>query len=140
VKTIDKPEVDARERVRIASKKDFDVSYFCGSGAGGQARNKVASGVQIIHRETGAIGRASDSRSQADNKKEAFTRLLATPKMKFWLAAKVYEVRQHEKLEETIARDCRDENLKFEIKNAEGKWEEVDASYFDGPAAKEENV
>lgn len=131
-------EPDDRQRVRILSKKDLDISYFCGSGAGGQARNKVASGVQIIHRETGAIGRASDSRSQEQNKKAAFERLLKTPKMKFWLAARVFEVKQGESLESMIERDMKDENLKFEIKNAEGKWEEVTASYFGTPAAQEE--
>ena len=128
-----------RERISIATKKDFDVSYFCGSGAGGQARNKVASGVQIIHRESGAIGRASDSRSQAENKKTAFERLLGSALMKFWLSKKLYEIRQQETLEETIENETTPENLKFEIKNADGKWEEVDSSYFDSPAAKQEN-
>jgi protein subunit release factor B len=129
---------DKRERIHLATKKDFDVSYFCGSGAGGQARNKVASGVQIIHRESGAIGRASDSRSQADNKKSAFQRLLGTAKFKFWLSKKLYEIREKESLEETVFNETTPENLKFEIKNSEGKWEEVSASYFDSPAAKEE--
>jgi len=127
------------QRVTIVSPKDLDVSYFCGSGAGGQARNKVASGVQIIHRETGAIGRASDTRSQAQNKKLAFERLVKHPRMKFFLAAKVFEVRQGESLERAVENDMKPENLKFEIKNAEGKWEEVDASYFDGIAAQEES-
>lgn len=117
------------EKISICGPKDFDVSYFCGSGPGGQARNKVASGVQIIHRETGAIGRASDSRSQADNKKNAFLRLTQTPKFKFWLTAKLYEIKQQETLEETVARDARPENLKFEILQ-DGKWVEVPASYF----------
>lgn len=135
---IEQPKHDERIKVSIATEKDFDVSYFCGSGAGGQVRNKVASGVQIIHRETGAIGRASDSRSQAENKVAAFRRLLETPRMKFWIAAKCYEVKQGEQLEKTIERDTQPENLKFEIKNALGQWEEVDASYFDGPSAKGE--
>jgi len=129
---------DTREKIRIISPKDLDVSYFCGSGAGGQARNKVASGVQIIHRETGAIGRASDSRSQADNKKAAFARLLKTPKMKFWISERIYEIRQKETLEQTVEKEMSPDNLRFEIKNAEGRWEEVEAGYFDGPAAKEE--
>ena len=130
---------DEKIRVSIATKKDFDVSYYCGSGAGGQARNKVASGVQIIHRDSGAIGRAHDSRSQADNKKNAFQRLLATPKMKFWIAQRVYEVKANETMEETVERDCADKNLKYEIKNAYGQWEEVPASYFEGETAKEES-
>ena len=140
MKDIVNPTKDTRERVRIATKKDFDVSYFCGSGAGGQARNKVASGVQIIHRETGAIGRASDSRSQADNKAQAFKRLLGTPKMQFWPAAKVFEVRQGETLEVQIENDTKPENLKFEVKNAEGRWEEVSEAYFNSVAAKEEHA
>jgi protein subunit release factor B len=138
VHQIRQPDVeDRRQRVNILNEKDLDISYFCGSGAGGQARNKVHSGVQIIHRETGAIGRASDSRSQADNKQAAFRRLLATPKMKFWLAAKVFEVRQGEKLEDMIAQESTDEHLKYEIKNGAGRWEEVPRAYFDTEAAKE---
>jgi len=129
---------DNRERITIVSEKDLDISYFCGSGAGGQARNKVSSGVQIIHRESGAIGRASDTRSQAQNKRAAFERMVKTPKMKFWISRKLYEIRQKETLDETIKKETTSDKLKFEIKNAENKWEEVDASYFDGPAAKGE--
>lgn len=128
-----------RQLVNLASRKDFDVSYFCGSGAGGQARNKVATGVQIQHRESGAIGRASDSRSQADNKKSAFARLRATPQMKFWLARKLYEVRTCETLEETVERDVSGNACKYEIKNALGQWEEVSQEYFESIAAKEES-
>jgi protein subunit release factor B len=123
----------------ILSQKDLDISYFCGSGAGGQARNKVASGVQIRHSESGAIGRASDSRSQHDNKQAAFKRLCADPRMKFWIAKKVFEVKQGESIEQSIERDMVPEKLKFEIKDAAGRWEEVNDAYFDGPAAKEES-
>lgn len=132
----DKPE---RQRVTVATAKDFDVSYFCGSGAGGQARNKVHSGVQICHRESGAIGRASDSRSQHDNKCSALLRLTKTPQFKFWLSRRIYEIEQGEKLEQTIERETTPDQLRFEIKNALGNWEEVDAAYFDGPAAREES-
>lgn len=138
---MEKSKIETRERVTILSQKDLEISYFCGSGAGGQARNKVASGVQIRHLESGAMGRASDSRSQHDNKKEAFKRLCEDPKMKFWLSKKVYEIRQGETLEQTIEKEMKLENLKFEIKNALGQWEEVNNEYFNSPAAlEEENV
>lgn len=126
----------AKERVTILSLKDLDVSYFCGSGAGGQARNKVASGVQMRHEESGAIGRASDSRSQHENKKSAFNRLVADPRMKFWLTKKVFELKQGETLEQSIAQDTRPEKLKYEIRNSAGQWEEVPESYFETAAAK----
>lgn len=125
MKVIERKEEDTRERTRIASREDFDVSYFCGSGHGGQAKNKVASGVQIIHRESGAIGRASDSRSQADNRKAAFRRLLATPKMKFWLSKRVIEIRERQSLEESIEKELTPDHLKCEIRR-NGKWEEVE--------------
>ena len=128
-----------KQKINILSSKDLDVSYFCGSGKGGQARNKVASGVLITHKETGAQGRASDSRSQVDNKKQAFLRLLQTPKMRFWLAAKLYEIRQQETLEQTIEKDLAPENLKLEIKDENGKWIEVSKEYFETELAKQEN-
>jgi protein subunit release factor A len=126
---------EPRQRVTILHKKDLDVSYFCGPGKGGQAKNKVHSGCQIIHRESGAIGRASDSRSLEQNKKSAFERLLATPKMKFWIAAKLYEVKHSETMEETAAKEMTGDKLRYEIKNADGKWTEVTSAYFETPAA-----
>lgn len=136
---LEHPKEDNRTRVTLFNEKDFDVSYFCGSGAGGQARNKVASGVQIIHRESGAIGRASDSRSQAENKRNAFLRLVETPKMKFAISRKIYELDKKETLEQTIEKETTPEKIKYEIKDATGKWEEVSESYFNSPAAKEQS-
>lgn len=127
-----------RQRINILSKKDLDISYFCGSGPGGQARNKVASGVQIIHHESGALGRASDSRSQDQNRQSAFNRLMEHPKMKFWLARKLYEIQQQETMEETIIKETAAENLKIEIKDKDGKWTEVSHDYFETQEAKTE--
>lgn len=128
MKNIEKPKEETRERITLATRKDFDVSYFCGSGKGGQAKNKVASGVQIIHRESGAIGRASDTRSQAENKAEAFRRLLQTPKMKFWLLKKKFEVEQEKTVEEAVFVETQDKFLKVEVKDENGKWVEVPPS------------
>ena len=129
---------EEKQRIRLCGPKDFEVSYFCGSGAGGQARNKVHSGVQIVHIESGAMGRASDTRSQAQNKQAALLRLTKTPQFKFWLARRIYELDQGEKIEETISRETQPEHLRYEIKNAKGNWEEVNEAYFNSPAAKEE--
>lgn len=85
------------------------------------------------------MGRASDSRSQADNKRMAFQRLLKTPVMRFWIDRKLYEIRQRETMDETVAKEAADENLRFEIKSPTGQWEEVSAEYFNGSAANEES-
>lgn len=127
-----------REKITIARRSDFDVSFFRGSGAGGQKRNKTSSGVQIIHRESGAIGRSSDSRSQDQNRRAAFERLLRDPRMKFWIAKKLYEVRQLETIDQSVERETSPEFLRVEIKGEDGKWKEAADGYFDTPEARRE--
>lgn len=133
---IEQPKTDTRQRVTILHRKDLEVSHFCGPGHGGQAKNKVASGVMIRHPESGAIGRASDSRSEPENKKAAFERLLKDPRMKFFLAKAIYEVKAGEKLEKTVDKETADKNLKYEVKNEAGQWVEVPASYFETAGAQ----
>lgn len=130
-------EQNNKEKITILSEKDLEVSYFIGSGKGGQKKQKTHSGVQIKHPESGAIGRCSETRSQAQNKRIAFDNLLKDPRMKFWISKKLYEIRQHETLEETVERTVIPENLKFEIKK-DGKWTEVDNNYFNSEEAKYE--
>lgn len=110
-----KPETE-RERITILTAKDCDISYFIGSGAGGQNRQKNHTGVQIIHRESGALGRCSESRSQVQNKKKAFLNLTETPKFKIWLAKKRYEISQHETMEQTVEKMMEPHNLEMEVK------------------------
>ncbi len=127
---------EGKQKINIASRKDFDVSYYCGSGPGGQARNKCATGCQIIHKESGAKARRSDSRSQEENRKNAFLSLLKTPAFKFWLARKQFEIDQQMTLEEAVEQDTKSENLKYEIKDENGKWIEVTEEYFNSINAK----
>jgi len=107
-----------KEKITILTKKDLDISYFVGSGAGGQNKQKNMTGVQLIHKETGAIGRSSETRSREQNKKTAFKRLCETPKMRLWINAKIYEIRMGESMEAKIQREVDKamslENLKFE--------------------------
>ena len=56
--------------------------------------------------------------------------------MKFWLAKKVYEVQQKETIEERCEREMVAKNLKYEVQNAAGKWEEVSEEYFESDTAK----
>lgn len=113
-----------RQKINLVSKKDLNISYFAGSGHGGQAKNKIKSGVCIIHKESGAMGRASDSRSLEDNKKSAFIRMTKTGKFKIWLNKKLFEIRENETLEQRIDKELSTNNLKIEIRKND-KWIEV---------------
>lgn len=56
-------------------ERDCDVSFFRASGPGGQHRNKVETGVRLLHRPTGEIASATEERSQSRNRQAALERL-----------------------------------------------------------------
>jgi protein subunit release factor B len=62
---------------RESLERDSDMSFFVAGGPGGQHRNKVATGVRLIHRPSGTVVTATERRSQAANREAAFTRLAA---------------------------------------------------------------
>jgi len=64
------------DKIDGLSKKDFKVTTFRSSGPGGQHRNKTDTAVRITHSETGVAAEATDSKSQATNKKVAFRKLV----------------------------------------------------------------
>jgi len=52
-----------------------EIRFVRRSGPGGQHRNKVESGVQLVFAQTGAIAEANERRSQAENRRVALRRL-----------------------------------------------------------------
>jgi protein subunit release factor B len=56
--------------------EDLDESFSRSSGPGGQHVNKVSSAVSVRHRPTSLMVTASDTRSQAENRRLALSRLL----------------------------------------------------------------
>jgi protein subunit release factor A len=62
---------------RESLERDSDITFFVAGGPGGQHRNKVASGVRLLHRPSGVVVAATERRSQAANRDVAFDRLAA---------------------------------------------------------------
>jgi protein subunit release factor B len=62
---------------RESLERDSDITFFVAGGPGGQHRNKVASGVRLLHVPSGVVVSATERRSQAANREMAFTRLAA---------------------------------------------------------------
>ncbi len=54
---------------------ECDVKFVRRSGPGGQHRNKVSTGVVLVHRPTGVKAEAAERRSQAENRAVALFRL-----------------------------------------------------------------
>lgn len=60
---------------RASLERDSDVEFFIASGPGGQHRNKVETGVRLVHRPSGISVTATERRSQTANREMAFERL-----------------------------------------------------------------
>ena len=117
-----KPE---RKPLFSLTANDFDWSYTRGTGAGGQKRNKTSSAVHCHHQPSGAHGYSEASRSQHDNRRDAFEKLVATDVFQRWLKLE-YMRRSGELLE--IERKVEQEltKVKTEIK-IDGRWTQVRA-------------
>ena len=106
--------------------KDCDWSYTKGTGAGGQKRNKTSSAVHCTHRPSRAHGYSEASRSQGDNKRDAFVKMTETKEFKTWHRMEV--MRQTGKLDEMereLQRELRKVKLEVRI---DGKWTQVSES------------
>ena len=86
-----------RQRINLVNKDDLEVTPIRGSGPGGQHRNKNYTGVRITHKESGAVGEATDSKSQATNRSKAFRRMVETPEFQVWLQLSLHP--EHLKIE-----------------------------------------
>lgn len=109
-----------KELLFSITKKDFIIDWFSGSGAGGQHRNKCKNCCRIRHKDFGVIITAQESRSQKENLKKAFKRLVNNKIFKIWLNKKIYELSDKGKKNERIIKKRLDEamqekNLKIEL-------------------------
>ena len=115
-----------RESLFRVTKKDFTETHIRGSGPGGQHRNKTSTGVRLVHRASGAVGEATDSKSQAENRVAAFQRLRGTREWKAWFMMMTAETMGRPSLESLVEQAMRDENIVTEVLDDRQRWQEVD--------------
>jgi peptide chain release factor len=114
-----------RELLFSVTAKDCDWSYTKGTGAGGQKRNKTSSAVHCTHRPSGAKGYSEASRSQADNKRDAFQKMAASAEFKKWNHLEALRRNgMMRTIEENVAKELR--KVRVEVKDEAGRWIEVD--------------
>ena len=112
-----------RKHLLSLTKKDFTFQTFKSGGKGGQHQNKTDSAVRIIHNETGMQAESRDGKSQHQNKKAAFNKLVKSVKFKLWLNYKSNELINKETLDEKVEKMMKQSNIKVEVKE-DGKWVE----------------
>lgn len=107
-----------RERVLSVTLKDCEVQHFRSGGKGGQNQNKRDTGTRIIHHASGARGESREERSQAQNTRNAFLRMVRTVDFQRWMALKLMEGPTPE---QRVAQQMRPENIQTEVKQ-DGRW------------------
>lgn len=104
-----------KELLFSITKKDFEITFFNGTGNGGQYRNKHVNCVRIKHKETGLIATGQDQRSQKANLKNAFNRLVNGKKFQIWLKQKIgSSLVQTNDIDQLVEKAMKQENLKIE--------------------------
>ena len=101
---------------------DCEVQHFRAGGKGGQNQNKRDTGTRVIHHPSGARGESREQRSQLQNKRAAFLRMIETPAFKLWLALETG--RAMVKQSELDQIHVPDSDLKIEVRQG-GRWVEA---------------
>lgn len=109
----------AKQLVLSVTLKDCEVQTKRGSGKGGQNRNKRDTAVRIVHRASGAVGESEEQRSQLQNKKMAFVRMIATKEFELWKRRQLGHVTL---AEIEVSEQMRPHNLRMETLDADGEW------------------
>lgn len=104
------------------AKGDFIVETFRAGGKGGQNQNKRDTGVRIIHPASGAKGEARDQRTQGQNRKNAFKRLIESKKFQTWHRIQCgIAVDGFDRMERRLEEWMKPEHFLIEVKK-NGKW------------------
>ena len=98
------------------------MQHFSSGGPGGQNQNKRSTGARVIHHPSGARGESREERSQLQNKKAAWFRMLETPKFKLWMALET--CRAAALIAEAQRLQVPEEELRIEVRQG-GRWVQV---------------
>jgi len=113
-----------KELLFTLTKKDFVVQTFKAGGKGGQHQNKTDSGVRIMHKDSGAVGESRSEKSQNQNKKIAFRRMVESEKFQLWHKLVAGEMMKGKTIAQQVDDEMHPSNFKIETRET-GKWMDI---------------
>lgn len=108
-----------RQRVLSVTIHDCEVQTFRSGGKGGQNQNKRDTGVRVIHHPSGARAESREERSQLQNKRSAFVKMVGTKEFKAWVRRQAGE---DVLLVAEVERELWPDRTLVEVKDANGDW------------------
>lgn len=115
-----------RQLLFRVTRKDLVETHIRGTGNGGQARNKTSSGVRLVHPPSGAVGESTASRSQEENRVEAWKHLRQTPEFERWMRDMILRTQGRETVDEKVDRLMGDEFITTQVLDERSRWVDVD--------------
>lgn len=91
--------------------KDCQVSYFSGTGGGGQHRNKHMNCVRLYHEPSGVRVAAQDHREKPRNELDALERLAKHPRFRFWASERLKELEGRETIQQWVDAQLAEGNI-----------------------------
>lgn len=104
--------------------KDCEVQTFTVGGHGGSGKDTSNSGCRVVHRGSGATGRATESRSLTQNRRTAFIRMANTSKFMNWAKLEAAKRQGKSSIKQVVDTMLSSENLKIEVQDEKGRWVE----------------
>ena len=102
-------------KVFSVTAKDCKWDYLCGTGKGGQKRNKTSNCVRCTHEPSGGVGKSVESRSQIRNKQNAFVKMAESKEFQTWLHIEISRKNgDFYKIKEKVDRMMNPINIKVE--------------------------
>lgn len=75
---------NSRRLLFSVKAKDFEMATFSVGGHGGGGKDTSNSGVRLTHPASGAVGEGREHRTNHQNRKSAFLKLVKTEKFQNW--------------------------------------------------------
>jgi len=106
------------------TKEDFKWEFFLAGGHGGQNVQKTSTACRCTHLPSGAVAVARDERSQPQNRKMAFQRVVDSKKFQAW--AKIELDRRacadRQEAKPLLDLSVTDTNTLVEVRGPDGQW------------------
>jgi protein subunit release factor A len=113
------------------TRKDLEISYFSGSGCGGQHRNKHDNCVRIKHPPTGVIVTGQDHKERQRNMKDALTRLTNHFKFRWWCDEQLREMEGLETTRQWVDSQMKEDNYEVYIQKVGKFFNEKTGEFLD---------
>lgn len=106
---------------------DCRVDTFTVGGHGGSGKDTSNTGVRITHVASGAVGKATDMRSQLKNKQLAFRRMAESDTFQAWVRREAAMITSMRDLYAEVEEAMKPSNIKVEVNDGE-RWVEIHES------------